>query len=530
MRKFMNNEHIHYFGMENDDDSFQLEELLSNDLEEQAANNAALERLDVIKAGLEAGLPFDMAQLSAELGIKTGLNKSMESFYMGDSPKKTMTIALEEVGLAKAGLIAAGIAVLAVIMKKIYEWLKNFFGSSSGGGGGGGSGSGSSGSEVIEQVAAVAEPVKKLSTEVKSLPPVVLEVLANTVASDSPEAEKANSNSGNVVSLREYMAHPEEHVSGGVAIPKHQPSKADEAGIHIPTGDAKDHAPEIDEFYNDLRSKVKSGRVVFVSKSSRGAMGFTDTKCVEKYEYLASHIRAKVVPRLEEFEKLVRENGLLSSLKMTLAQQGAIDGTEDAKKAISVAGVVKEFTHAFEGEIRYIIETEDAIQPGERPTDPTTYIKNVARLAESVVVINKIKSGSALVNIVRASSTYETMIEGINKKLNDNKVEMTDDARHKLTVIKVMLEDVVKSFRNVGKLLTGMWKAALKIARSVTGLVYELRDVINQTTSRTTLTAEEVSCMEDIGRSLRMIQVTMSEKSMLREAAGRSMHTKKAKP
>lgn len=529
MRKFMNNEHIHYFGMENDDDSFQLEELLSNDLEEQAANNAALERLDVIKAGLEAGLPFDMAQLSAELGIKTGLNKSMESFYMGDSPKKTMTIALEEVGLAKAGLIAAGIAVLAVIMKKIYEWLKNFFGSSSGGGGGG-SGGGSSGSDVIEKVAAAAEPVKKLSTEVKSLPPVVLEVLANTVASDSPEAEKANSNSGNVVSLKDYMAHPEEHVSGGITIPKHQKTETDEAGVHIPTGDTKDNVPEVDAFYNDLRSKVKSGRVVFVSKSSRGAMGFTDTKCVEQYERLVGHIKTKIVPRLESFEQLVRENGLLSSLKMELAQQGAIDGTEDAKKAIFAAGVAKEFAQAFEDEIKYIIEQEDAIQPGERPSDPTIYIKNVARLAESLVAINKIKSGSALVNIVRASSTYETMVGGIAKKLNDNKVEMSDDARHKLTVIKVMIEDVIKCFRNVGKLLAGMWKAAQKVARSITGLVYELRDVINQTTSRTTLTEEEVSCMKEIGLALRMIQSTMSEKSMLREAAGRSMHTKKAKP
>lgn len=506
-----------------------LEDILGPELAIQAAQDKQFKRLNAIQAGLEAGIPFDMPALAAELGIGSGLNRAMESFYIGDVPKKTMTIALEEVGVVKAGLIAAGIGILAVIMKKIYDWLKNFFGGSSGGGGGGGSGGGSSGSEVIEQVAAVAEPVKKLSTEVKSLPPVVLEVLANTVASDSPEAEKANSNSGNVVSLREYMAHPEEHVGSGVAIPKHQPSKADEAGIHIPTGEVKDHAPEIDAFYNDLRSKVKSGRVVFVSKSSRGAMGFTDTKCVEQYERLASYVRAKIVPRLEEFEKLVRDNGLTSALKMELAQQGAIDGTEDAKKAIAAAGKVKEFTHVFEGEIKNVIEMEDGIQPGERPADPTTYIKNVARLADSMVGIDKMKSGSALVSIVRASSTYETMIEGIKKKLTDNKVEMSDEARQKLIAIKETLEDVVKSFRNVGKLLAGLWKAAQKIARSITGLVYELRDVINQTTSRTTLTVEEVSAMEDIGRALRVIQVTLSSKSMLREALGRSMHTKKEK-
>ena len=158
MRKFANTQHVYQFGMEDDDQDVQLDTLLADDLEAQATNTAALERLDVIKASLEAGTCGDLNAIAAELGLQSGLNKSMESFYMGDAPKKTMTIALEEVDVIKVGLIAAGIAVLATIMKKIWDWIS---GGNSGGNGGGGGGGGNAGSKIADDTDKHLEQMKK---------------------------------------------------------------------------------------------------------------------------------------------------------------------------------------------------------------------------------------------------------------------------------------------------------------------------------------------------------------------------------
>lgn len=171
---------VHYFGMEDDNVDFLVDDIIGKDQEALDENNAALERLSVIQMGLEAGVPFDMSALAAELGIGTGLNRSMESFYLGESPKKVMTIALEEVDIVKVSLIAAGIAILAAIMKKIYNWLTGNGGDSGAGGGGGGGSMSEFQDNTDRAVKKSLEDIRKINERLK-VDPLVVESLNNYI-------------------------------------------------------------------------------------------------------------------------------------------------------------------------------------------------------------------------------------------------------------------------------------------------------------------------------------------------------------
>lgn len=523
---------VHYFGMEDDFGglpdgavNFSVDDIIGRDQKALDENNAALERLSVIQTGLEAGLPFDMKALSAELGIGSGLNRAMESFYMGDAPKKTMTIALEEVGVVQVGLIAAGIGVLAVIMKKIYEWLKNFFGGSSGSGGGGGGSS--SGSETINAVAEAAKPLKELKQEIPKLPAVVKETLAAMVASDSPEAEKAKEGQGGLVTVHDYMAKPEEHVGNNVAIPKHQPSKADEAGVHIPTNEGSHPSDEMEDFYAEFSKGIKSKRIIFVSKSSRGMQGMTDEECVKAFEDIAHVVDTVIYPKIEEFSTLLKNNGLGSPLKLYLGTIGHTDASAEAKKALAFIGTAGEFAVGFSTTIGELVDRIGAVKPGERPKDPTVYINNVLRLADSFFSIMKVKNAIAASAIYNVGESYSNMIKGIEEKMKSLGNNVSEEERQNLATIKEALEDIVKAYRIIGSLLAGMWKQGHKVARCIVGLTYELRDVINQTTSRTTLTSAEVECLKDIGNTLRYIQTCLSNKDSMRLVQGRHLDSNK---
>lgn len=516
---------VHYFGMEDGINGmtdgavdFSVDDVIGKDQEALDENNAALERLSVIQAGLEAGLPFDMSSLASELGIRSGLNRAMESFYMGDAPKKTMTIALEEVGVVQVGLIAAGIGVLAVIMKKIYEWLKNFFSSSSGGGGGGGS----SGSETINAVAEAAKPLKELKQEIPKLPAVVKETLAVVVSSDSPEAEKAKEGQGGLVTVHDFMAKPEEHVSNGVEIPKHQPSKADEAGVHIPTGDQSQTTKQIDEFYAEFKKKINSKRVIFISKSSRGTHGLTNEAAVKHIEEAAKIILERVYPQLQEFHKLAGENGLLKPLELLLGTNATATDEQKqksfdlAKKAMEFSQSTLNFNNAFKETVEEFKQHMASVPIGERPTDPVVYLNNILRLAEAFVTINKIKNMEFVSDMVRSSLTYRTMLEETDKTIKALPADTSEEVRAKFKYVKEILEHLVHSFREVGVILGTLWKEGQHICRCIVGLTYELRDVINQTTSRTTLTETEVECLKKIGHELKLLQVLLQNKESIK--------------
>lgn len=89
--------------------------------------------VNALEQAMIMGIPVDVKQTYERLNQIAARGVGMESHSF---KKNALTISLEDVGIAKGAMVAAGIVALGVILKKIYDWIMGFFrGGSSGSGG-----------------------------------------------------------------------------------------------------------------------------------------------------------------------------------------------------------------------------------------------------------------------------------------------------------------------------------------------------------------------------------------------------------
>lgn len=115
--------------------------------------------ITALEQAIVLGIPVDVKQTYERLNQIVGRGVGMESHSF---KKNALTISLEDIGIAKGAMVAAGIVALGVILKKIYDWIMGFFKSGSSGG------SGSGGTAQQVKVMSVLSNTQPMATAINS--------------------------------------------------------------------------------------------------------------------------------------------------------------------------------------------------------------------------------------------------------------------------------------------------------------------------------------------------------------------------
>lgn len=522
---------VHYFGMEDGIESlpdgavdFSVDDIIGRDREALDENNAALERLSVIQAGLEAGLPFDMATITSELGIHSGMNRAMESFYMGDAPKKTITIALEEVDIVKVGLIAAGIAVLAAIMKKIYNWLTG--GDSNSAGSGSGDSMAKFQADTDRAVKKSLEDIRKVNERLK-VDPLIVESLNNYLA--KPFVELDDNINALSEKFNKNIQEIEASQGGNKPKSKKETIKVSDQGVEVVI-DAAVIETSDEDLYKERVTKIR--KMLNSTKTSiptRARLNTKELAIIHKdnahlVENVSKKFRASLQSTLDichEYDKTIKGN-----IKPKVDAAIKILGNNEA-------GVVKaEWQHVFD-----LIEpletsfakcnelTEDAekdlaeLNSAEFKggSDLNEVILGVERMGSQIYQMSTMIKTENRIAIANVIDSFTDVLELIEDKLKNAKnASLSHDEVAELSKLKTALNQIVSGFHKAiatMRKMTIVIRRGMRVIKNIAEVMYE---TVRAVVSNYGVEQNKLPAVEEIASLYKDISVNLGWATMSR--------------